>query len=456
MINNIQEECKQHCGRLFKMSQQSERFNHQNNCQTPIPISTTLSTPSSQTTLTDIFALNSTSVITRDIDAVALHIIKQKMLQTTSNVIEFQTDGPRPLCFTSTPKAYKESKDATLRTVRKRQSQLNDYISTTCGGSIRSKINQTTTLLKSFNENEQEIILSNSNISKTKISTEEIISLKANMSSTYANMKILSRWLKTKNIICASNAQQRSLAKKWSCDDLIIEKAPFMVEKKESKGSFEIKELPCAYINNLHGHIINVLDRLESNNLLLNKKIKGNEIHIKIGGDHGGGSFKMCYQVVNVEKPNAKTNTTVFNIFEASDCKTNLKFSLSRFKSEIDLLQNTISREKQICVFLFGDYKFLCAIYGITGATVLNCLITSGRHPCLFCNITRQGMSTPIKDNIEMRSLETLDSHLEKYKIMVQIPSLPSYVIMLLTKGYLMCHLIRSEFQHYTSHLVRI
>ncbi|XP_047136315.1 uncharacterized protein LOC105850584 [Hydra vulgaris] len=116
----------------------------------------------------------------------------------------------------------------------------------------------------------------------------------------------------------------------------------------------------------------------------------------------------MCYQVVNVEKPNAKTNTTVFNIFEASDCKTNLKFSLSRFKSEIDLLQNTIWREKQIRVFLFGDYKFLCAIYGITGAT--------GRHPCLFCNITRQGMSTPIKDNIEMRSLETLDSHLEKYK----------------------------------------
>nr|XP_047142982.1 uncharacterized protein LOC124817198 [Hydra vulgaris] len=114
-----------------------------------------------------------------------------------------------------------------------------------------SKIKQTTTLLESFNENEQEVILSNSNILKTKISAEEIISLKANMSSTYANMKILSRWLKTKNIICASNAQQRCVAKKWSCDDLIIEKAPFMVEKKESKGSYEIKELPCAYIKNL-------------------------------------------------------------------------------------------------------------------------------------------------------------------------------------------------------------
>ncbi|XP_065657419.1 uncharacterized protein LOC136082323 isoform X2 [Hydra vulgaris] len=140
----------------------------------------------------------------------------------------------------------------------------------------------------------------------------------------------------------------------------------------------------------------------------MNNKIKGNEIHIKIGGDHGGGSFKMCYQVVNVDKPYSKTNTTVFNIFEASDCRTNLKFSLSRFKSEIDLLQNTISREKQISVYLFGDYKFLCAICRITGAT--------GRHVCLLCNVTRQGMSTHIKNNIEMQSLETLDSRLEKFK----------------------------------------
>ena len=44
-----------------------------------------------------------------------------------------------------------------------------------------------------------------------------------------------------------------------------------------------------------------------------------NEIHIKIGGDHGGGSFKMSFQVANVENPNRKDNTVVFSIFEAKD-----------------------------------------------------------------------------------------------------------------------------------------
>ena len=34
--------------------------------------------------------------------------------------------------------------------------------------------------------------------------------------------------------------------------------------------------------------------------------IQNNEIHIKIGGDHGGGSFKMSYQTGNTENPNSK------------------------------------------------------------------------------------------------------------------------------------------------------
>ena len=55
-----------------------------------------------------------------------------------------------------------------------------------------------------------------------------------------------------------------------------------------------------------------------SNMIIIYPFIK-NEIHIKIGGDHGGGSFKMSFQVANVENPNRKDNTVVFSIFEAKD-----------------------------------------------------------------------------------------------------------------------------------------
>ena len=63
------------------------------------------------------------------------------------------------------------------------------------------------------------------------------------------------------------------------------------------------------------------------------------EIHVKIGGDHGGGSFKTCYQICNTNKPNNKDNTVVFSLFEAKDKRSNLKTGLSRFKEQIDELQ---------------------------------------------------------------------------------------------------------------------
>ena len=46
--------------------------------------------------------------------------------------------------------------------------------------------------------------------------------------------------------------------------------------------------------------------------MIINCPFIKNEIHIKIGGDHGVGSFKMTFKVANVENPNRKDNTVVF------------------------------------------------------------------------------------------------------------------------------------------------
>lgn len=48
-----------------------------------------------------------------------------------------------------------------------------------------------------------------------------------------------------------------------------------------------------------------------------------------------------CHKVVNIERPNSKSNTTVFSIFEAKDYRSNLKIGLSRFKSQVNELQLT-------------------------------------------------------------------------------------------------------------------
>lgn len=67
--------------------------------------------------------------------------------------------------------------------------------------------------------------------------------------------------------------------------------------------------------------------------------IPQDEIWIKIGGDKGGGSFKMNFQIANTLTPNAVHNTCVFSCFEAGDSVTNLHISLDRYKDDIRDLQ---------------------------------------------------------------------------------------------------------------------
>ena len=67
--------------------------------------------------------------------------------------------------------------------------------------------------------------------------------------------------------------------------------------------------------------------------------LKDNEIHVKIGGDHGDGSFKLSYQITNVSHPNSTDNTVVFSIFEAKDYRSNVKIGLTRFQEQINALQ---------------------------------------------------------------------------------------------------------------------
>ena len=76
-----------------------------------------------------------------------------------------------------------------------------------------------------------------------------------------------------------------------------------------------------------------------------------NEIHIKFGGDHGGKSFKLTFQICNKDKPNSSDNTVVFNIFEAKDHKENLKTALSQYKDAVDELQSMTWQ--YVCLYLF-------------------------------------------------------------------------------------------------------
>ena len=60
---------------------------------------------------------------------------------------------------------------------------------------------------------------------------------------------------------------------------------------------------------------------------------------MKIGGDHGGGSFKMSLQIVNTANPNSKDDAIIFSIFEGKDYRINILEGLQRFRKQVKDLQ---------------------------------------------------------------------------------------------------------------------
>lgn len=70
--------------------------------------------------------------------------------------------------------------------------------------------------------------------------------------------------------------------------------------------------------------------------------IPKDEIWIKVGGDKGGGTFKLCFQIANVPCPNSSQNTVVFHMFEGPDSYPNVKLAVEQYVPAIEKLKQSV------------------------------------------------------------------------------------------------------------------
>eukprot|EP00731_Ephydatia_muelleri_P003032 Em0001g3032a len=120
---------------------------------------------------------------------------------------------------------------------------------------------------------------------------------------------------------------------------------------------------------------------------ILSENTKDNIIQIKTGGtpltlvracDKGPFIQNLIQKVTNLIDENE--STCVYACFEAQDTIANLHIALDRFKEKVVTLAVSQWKGYNIRVFLSGDYEFLSAMYGTSGA--------SGKQPCLWCLVT--------------------------------------------------------------------
>ena len=117
--------------------------------------------------------------------------------------------------------------------------------------------------------------------------------------------------------------------------------------------------------------------------------------------------MKMSVQVANLDKPNSREHTHVIAMVNAKDTFEVLKQLIININPEVQKLKEIKWNSKSIKVFLFGDYAFVCDVFGLSGAR--------GKYPCLWCLTTSDDIQTVSQGPIEDRTLTSIHKDHEKY-----------------------------------------
>ena len=248
--------------------------------------------------------------------------IKASQSTGLQKLIEVKTGGPQLVTYAPVTAARRQSDEVTPRQLRKCTKELKEHVELVAGKSNEALLCQVSHMVKSFDEKECETILKNF---KTTVSipASHLAAMKSTLNLSWNTTREIKRWLKTFKVQLASEGKARDVTKELIGMGLCAEEIPASI----LKGKKIVVELRAwCYIYNLVRYVLKYLNDLKSTGLLYNDHpfIPADEVHLKFGGDHGGGSFKTSFQVANVNNPNQPSNTVVFSVMEAKDLWSNL------------------------------------------------------------------------------------------------------------------------------------
>ena len=205
--------------------------------------------------------------------------------------------------------------------------------------------------------------------------------LRASLGISWTRFRGLRRFLANIGVKQEGEKKVREEQKKAVFADLVVRHRRLTFDNPDTQTT-ELRDTPIAYIDNLPAFVRQLLEKYKNENMLTSHEfIPDDEIWLKIGGDHGGGSMKLMLQVANVQKPNSKHNTFLICIANAKDTHSNLKKIFEPCLRDIEELKEMTWQGKRVRLFMFGDYDFLLKVFGLSSA--------ASTHPCLFCKASR-------------------------------------------------------------------
>ena len=162
----------------------------------------------------------------------------------------------------------------------------------------------------------------------------------------------------------------------------MVEDRPLFFPDESSARGQSLKETPIVYVKNLCSFVTDLLDRYNEQQLLNfhDGNIPDDHIWVKIGGDHGGDSFKLCLQIANVKSPNSRDNAFMITMFNGKDTAENLRRALRHYRHQVYKTKKLKWMGKSMKDFLFGDYDCQCKVFGLSGTAGTNSLFMVLHH----------------------------------------------------------------------------
>lgn len=322
--------------------------------------------------------------LTRTEEKLLTHLFRRKFAtnKKKGGLVELKTKG-QPIIVQKLVKPRKDSTKASTSTKKKRVDILKNTRQHVAGDSTMATDTQLSSEIKRLSLKRKGDVCKQAGVhKKLKLSPKETIQLKNTAGMSGRQGIECAKALKQIGIHLANEHAVRSLSNTVVSDFIEVQEREFCIpklKKDEDKTPDLFEQQPCGRIKDLPKFVDTLLDGYQRDNLLHDHGvIPEKEIWIKIGGDHGKGSFKLTLQIANTEKPNSRLNTVIIGTAPVKDTYVNLrKFFEYGLGDDIEALKRHTWKDKSMRIFLNGDYAFLANLYGISGA--------AGRYFCLFC-----------------------------------------------------------------------
>ena len=134
------------------------------------------------------------------------------------------------------------------------------------------------------------------------------VAMKSLCGLTTTQYRLQRKILRKAKITFASESSERKEQEHIVQDNIVVEDRHLFFPEESSTTGQSPKETPIAYAKDWCSFVTDLLDKYNEQQLLdfHDGNIPDDQIWVKIGGDHGGDSFKLCLQIANVKSPNSK------------------------------------------------------------------------------------------------------------------------------------------------------